>query len=141
MDDIRQDATRLARSYLEGQGAQVMEQDYACEAGGVDLVLMDDGELAFCAVKARQGLAMPEEDMTQKARAQMETVAAHYLGSHDTPSCKVRFDVVKLSLIGEGKAFLCHHRDAFGSPPVPEAARKADAPKPARHKRTRAYER
>ncbi|MDR1357782.1 MAG: YraN family protein [Coriobacteriales bacterium] len=141
MTDIRQDATRIARSYLEGQGAQVMEQDYTCEAGCVDLVFMEDGEMAFCTVKARQGLAMPEEDMTQKARSQMETVAAHYLANHDVPSCRVRFDVVKLSLLGEGKAFLCHHRDAFGSPSVPDAARAADAPKPARHKRTRAYER
>jgi putative endonuclease len=141
MDDIRQDATRLARSYLEGQGALIVEQDYTCEAGCVDLVLMDDGELAFCAVKARQGLAMPEEDMTQKARAQMETVAAHYLASHDTPSCRVRFDVVKLSLIGEGKAFLCHHRDAFGVPPERKSARIADAPKPAKAKKVKAYER
>jgi hypothetical protein len=38
-----------------------------------------------------------------------------YLFSHDLPSARVRFDVMALLLSNDGKTFLRHHRDAYGT--------------------------
>ncbi|MDR2673152.1 MAG: YraN family protein [Coriobacteriales bacterium] len=141
MADIKESAERIVKQYLEGQGVEVIKQGWECEAGRADLVCIEDGELAFVTVKARQGLGMPEDGVTAKARSRMETVAASYLASHDVPSCRVRFDVVKLAMIDEGKTMLCHHRDAFSVPNEREATRSDDASKPAKAKKTKAYER
>ena len=109
-------ATRSARYYLEQQGTEVFEEGYATVAGIIDLIFKEDGEMVFALVSGASGLSLPDESLTEKDRRRMERAAAEYLFSHDTESCRVRFDVFRVARIDKGKAMLCHHRDALCVP-------------------------
>jgi Holliday junction resolvase-like predicted endonuclease len=111
----KSDAIRIVRQFLENNGAGIIEESYTCEAGSIDLIYREDGEMVFATVDSLSGLVMPDENLTENDRVRMEIAAASYLSSHDCPSARVRFDTLTIAQIGEGKAMLCHHRDAFST--------------------------
>lgn len=102
--------------YLERKGMEIIERNWKCQAGEADIIVRDEGDLVFVEVKARSSevKGLPEEAITLKKRRRYERIALEYLFSHDLPSARIRFDVIALVLNDEGKAFLRHHRDAFG---------------------------
>lgn len=46
-----------ARRYLEDLGYRFLEQNWYCQAGEIDLVMLDQNELVFVEVKTRRGEA------------------------------------------------------------------------------------
>ena len=106
----------VACLYLERKGARIVERNWKCQAGEADIIMRDDEDLVFVEVKARSSIAtgLPEEAVTLKKRQRYERIALEYLFSHDLPSVRIRFDVIAMVINPEGKAFLRHHKDAFG---------------------------
>lgn len=84
-------------AFLKKQGFEILEQNYHCRFGEIDLIARDTAELVFIEVKYRStdraGSAL--EAITEKKAAQVRHVAAVYLAqkrySEQTP---VRFDAV-----------------------------------------------
>ncbi|MDR3316115.1 MAG: YraN family protein [Coriobacteriales bacterium] len=101
--------------YLERQGVRILERNWRCKAGEADIIACEDEDLVFIEVKTRRSAAagLPEEAVTPEKRKRYEGIALHYLATHSLPSSRVRFDVIALSVIDEGRAFVRHHRDAF----------------------------
>jgi Holliday junction resolvase-like predicted endonuclease len=120
-------AVRIARYFLENNGADIIEEGYTCEAGRVDLIYREDDELVFAMADSSQGLVMSDENLTGSDRVRMEIAAASYLASHDLPSARVRFDTLKIADLGDGKSLLCHHRDAFSTVRESNIERSAEA--------------
>ena len=106
----------IACLFLEGKGARIIERNWKCRFGEADIIMRDDGDLAFVEVKARSTnyRGLPEDAITQRKRQRYERIALEYLFSHDLASTRVRFDVVALVFNEEGQAFVRHHPDAFG---------------------------
>jgi putative endonuclease len=106
----------IACMYLESQGLEVIERNWQCQSGEADIIAMEDDVLAFIEVKTRrsESTGFPEDAVTLRKRRKYEKIATDYLFSHDLSSLRVRFDVMALLLSNDGKAFLRHHRDAFG---------------------------
>lgn len=106
----------VACLYLEHKGMEIIERNWKCQYGEADIITQDADELVFIEVKARtsEDKGLPEEAITYKKRQRYERIALEYLFSRDLPSMRIRFDVIALVLNHEGKAFLRHHRDAFG---------------------------
>ena len=104
-----------AAAYLERCGMEVLERNWRCPFGEVDIVAFDDGELVFVEVKTRQGVGcgLPEDAVTPERRARYERIAAMYLAEGGPMTCPVRFDVIAILVIGEDRALLRHHRSAF----------------------------
>src|SRR6266508_6615478 len=46
----------LAARYAVAQGMTVLERNWRCPTGELDMVLREGGELVFCEVKARSGV-------------------------------------------------------------------------------------
>jgi putative endonuclease len=116
-DDVAKRGRALAERYLVREGCKVVEHSWKCAAGTSDLIFReDDEELVFCEVITRNGgKDLPSEGMTKAKRKALENVALSYLASHELPSCKVRFDVVAITMFGNDRAMLRHHRDAFAA--------------------------
>ena len=106
----------IACLFLERKGIKIVERNWKCQAGEADIIVKDGDDLVFVEVKARttESTVLPEDAITQKKRQRYERIALEYLFSHDLPSTQIRFDVIALVVNDEGKAFLRHHRDAFG---------------------------
>ena len=103
------DAERRAAAYLERLGFRLLETNYTCKGGELDLVCDDAGTLVFVEVRARTSAdhGTPEETIGATKRRRIVLAARHYLLKLDRePPC--RFDVVAI----EGET-LRHLRDAF----------------------------
>lgn len=107
----------IACAFLERAGVEIIERNWRCQAGEADVIAREEGDLVFVEVKTRSsGVAgFPEEAVNREKRRRYEKIAMEYLFSHDLPSARVRFDVMALLLSNDGKTFLRHHRDAYGT--------------------------
>ena len=103
-----------AASYLEKNGYQILEHNYRCRQGEIDLIARDGRYLVFIEVKYRRTLrsGYPEEAVDKRKQQKIWRTARYYLYRHgygeDTPC---RFDVV--SITGEGPQAIRVIRDAF----------------------------
>ena len=93
--------TQAAR-YLVAQGCTIVAMNWRCPAGEVDLVVIDDGCLAFVEVRTRRGQACgsPEESITARKLARMAAVAATYVYEQKWAGGR-RLDVVAIQVHGK----------------------------------------
>ncbi len=100
-----------AAVYMMQHNMLVLEQNYRCRQGEVDIVGQENGYLLFVEVKYRKntGAGYPSEAVTPSKQAKIKETARYYLYSHDMPeTTKVRFDVA--AILGEDIRYI---KDAF----------------------------
>ncbi len=107
---------QAAAKYLRALGYEVIDMNWRCPAGEVDIVALDENAVVFVEVKTRSNLdkGFPEEAVTAQKRSRYERIAAYYLRDFDQTDIAVRFDVVALLVVAEGRALIKHHINAFG---------------------------
>jgi len=107
-----------AAAYLERIGMTVVERNWRCAAGEIDIVALDGEVLVFCEVKTRKGVSKgtPEESVTPTKQRRYRRLADAYIQASALQDVAVRFDVITLLVLAEDRALLRHHRSAF----VPE---------------------
>jgi putative endonuclease len=85
--------------FLRRRGYRILERNYRCPAGEIDVVAEQDGVLCFIEVKSRSTLAFgtPAEAVDRRKQRHLARAAAHYLMVH-VPDGQVacRFDVVSV---------------------------------------------
>ena len=90
------DYEKKAGAYLEAQGYRILEFNYRCHAGEVDIVARDKDTLVFCEVKYRRtksrGNAL--ESVTFEKRKKISKCAVFYLMEYHLAGLPCRFDVV-----------------------------------------------
>lgn len=107
-----------AVAFLDRVGMTVVERNWRCSAGEVDIVALDDGAIVLVEVKTRRTVrkGTPEEAVTPAKRRRYAKLAAAYLQAAGVSAVELRFDVITLLVVAEDRALLRHHRAAF----VPE---------------------
>ena len=90
----------LAAEYLARAGLSVLERNYRCKAGEIDVVAEDSGELVFAEVRTRSGTAFgtPEESITARKRRKMAECAFSYLAERGAHGRSWRVDLVAVEL-------------------------------------------
>lgn len=85
-----------AARYLIDQGMVLLDRNWRCEAGEIDLVLRDGSILVVCEVKTRSSTAFgtPLEGVTERKAARLRRLAARWLSAHDIHPDEVRIDLV-----------------------------------------------
>jgi putative endonuclease len=106
-----EDAT--ARVY-EGRGYRIVERNWRCKLGEIDLIAERGDLLAFCEVKTRSGVAFGGgyEAVTWSKRRRLRRLAEAYLGEGRAEPGRVRFDVASVWL-GDRGADVELFEDAF----------------------------
>lgn len=86
-----------AARYLRRRGWRILEQNYRCRFGEIDLVASRLGVLAFVEVKTRKNDAHGEarEFVTQAKQQRLLAAASLYLSEHET-DLQPRFDVIEI---------------------------------------------
>jgi len=84
-----------ARHLVEG-GMVVLDRNWRCEAGEIDLVLRDGRVLVVCEVKTRSSTAFgsPLEGVSEQKAERLRRLAARWLAEHPLRPAEVRIDVV-----------------------------------------------
>jgi len=88
-------AEELAAVFLEGRGLRIVERNYRCRFGEIDLVARSGAVLVFVEVRARQSEAFggAAGSITAAKRRRLVATARHYLAKHPVARA-CRFDVV-----------------------------------------------
>lgn len=88
----------LAAKHLQSTGMVILERNYRCAFGEIDIVARDGCALVICEVKTRSGTAYgsPFEAVTGRKAARLRRLAAHWLSDHDICPPSVRIDVVSV---------------------------------------------
>jgi putative endonuclease len=86
----------LAARHLAERGLVLLERNWRCPAGEIDLVLRDGQTLVVCEVKTRSGLAFgsPHEAVTPAKVDRLRRLAALWLVERGLPVRDVRIDLV-----------------------------------------------
>ena len=88
----------VARWYA-GAGYEIVDRNWRCREGELDLVVARDDEIVFCEVKTRRGLAYgaPVEAVTVTKQKRIRVLAMRWLGEHpDRRARDLRFDVASV---------------------------------------------
>lgn len=101
--------------YLKARGYTILERNWRCTAGEVDIVAKDDNYLVFVEVKTRRSheLGYPAEAVTPERKKRYENIAALYLQSIDRGFMPIRFDVLSIETTDDNRASIRHYMDAF----------------------------
>jgi putative endonuclease len=88
----------LAAAHYRRCGYAVLERNWRCRAGEIDLICARGTTLVVCEVKARTGTAHghPLEAVTRAKQLRLRRLAAAYLQRQERRWAEVRFDVVSV---------------------------------------------
>jgi putative endonuclease len=102
----------VAARHLIEQGIVVLERNWRCDAGEIDIVGREGQVLVICEVKTRRGLAYgsPLEAVTARKVARLRRLASRWLAEQGAHPSAVRFDVVGVLQSGSGAAQVEHVR-------------------------------
>lgn len=103
---------QLAARYLVDRGLVLLERNWRCPAGELDLVLREGGILVFCEVKTRRGrrFGHPLEAVDAAKVDRLHRLAAAWQEEHGVHPEHVRLDVVGLLVGSDGRARIEHVR-------------------------------
>lgn len=110
-----QEAEDLACRYLQAQGLRLLERNYHCARGEIDLIMRQDDGIVFVEVRYRRSVSFGggAESVDYHKQAKLIATALHYLQGHKRLSdCPSRFDVVAVAP-GKEQANIQWIRDAF----------------------------
>ncbi len=95
----------LAVRLLARQGYEVLDRNWRCQAGEVDIVARRDGVYHFVEVRTRRGrdFGTPEESITPAKQARMAAVAECYLAEHGLQDVDWRLDLVAIEVDRRGR--------------------------------------
>ncbi|RFU19975.1 YraN family protein [Geodermatophilus marinus] len=114
-DDLGGRGERIAAAYLTHQGLRVLDRNWRCRDGEVDIVAREGSALVFCEVKTRRatGFGHPVEAVTPAKQRRLRVLAQRWLAAHDEHAPDLRFDVVGVLVRQSGPAEVTHLRGAF----------------------------
>jgi len=95
----------LAVQYLKKKGFKVIERNYHCPAGEIDLIVREKNTLVFVEIKTRSSsdYGLPQDAVDRFKQKKMIEVARTYLAEHHlTEDIPARFDVVAIHLTPTG---------------------------------------
>ncbi len=93
---------KLASDYLVKQGYKILEKNYKCKAGEIDIIGIDQGTLCFIEVKTRTSrkFGLPEEIINKLKLARMARCVDYYNNETKNTYELYRLDVVSVELEG-----------------------------------------
>jgi putative endonuclease len=114
-NDLGARGERIAVAYLTRAGVRVLDRNWRCREGELDIVAREGSALVFCEVKTRRGLGFghPVEAVGRAKQARLRLVAQRWLAAHDEHAPDLRFDVVGVLLRSSRPPLVRHLRAAF----------------------------
>lgn len=114
-DAIGRYGERVAERHLQQQGMLVLDRNWRCEIGEIDLVARDGETIVVCEVKARTGLGFGSglEAVSWDKGRRLWRLAQRWVRENAEPTVGVRIDVVAVHRAFRGAARVEHVRGAL----------------------------
>jgi putative endonuclease len=103
-----------AADFLSALGYRIIERNFRCELGEIDIIAQDGHAIVFVEVKTRSsGLyGHPFEAITKEKLLRMRRLALHWSELYSKPGERYRLDAVSV-LVREGRVFIEHLKQIF----------------------------
>ena len=113
--DLGAHGEQIAAAYLTDSGLRLLDRNWRCREGELDIVAREDDSLVFCEVKTRRGVGygLPVEAVTSAKQRKLRVLAQRWLAVHDEHAPDLRFDVIGVLVRSSGPAAVTHLRAAF----------------------------
>lgn len=111
-DAVGEYGERIAAAHLTAAGLVVLERNWRCPIGELDIVARDGDVLVFCEVKTRTSVAFgaPLEAVTARKAARLRRLAAAWMRERGLHLPEVRIDLVGVLRPPRGPAQVEHVR-------------------------------
>lgn len=109
-----------AAEYLEQQGYAIVDRNWRCRTGEIDLIARCDGDgrsaIVFCEVKTRTGLGYggPLESITYAKGRRLRQLAGRWLAATGEQADDIRIDAVGVLLRAGRESEITHIRGIDG---------------------------
>jgi putative endonuclease len=99
---LGKEGERIAERFLLKKGYRLVERNYRCAAGEIDLIVLDRRVVVFVEVKTRTGntFGTPLEAVEFRKQQKMIQAAQYFLAYKGLQQRDARFDVVGISWSG-----------------------------------------
>lgn len=88
------DGEALVATWYENRGYRVVDRNWRCRDGELDLVVRGDGVVVFCEVKTRSSTAFGiAEAVTSAKSRRIRRLATQWLAARRVRAPEIRFDV------------------------------------------------
>jgi putative endonuclease len=113
--DLGAHGEQIAAAYLTHLGLRIIDRNWRCREGELDLVARDGDALVFCEVKTRRGTGFghPVEAVTAAKQRRLRLLAHRWLTAHDEHAPDLRFDVIGILVRPGRPASVTHLRGAL----------------------------
>jgi putative endonuclease len=114
VDSLGKQGENFAVKFLKKIGYKILERNYRCALGEIDIIAKDKETLVFVEVKTRKTHkgAEPFESIGARKQAKIRDLAEYYLQEKSYSECEVRFDVLSIVLKDKEKQ-IEHIANAF----------------------------
>lgn len=104
----------LAAQYLTDRGYKIVDRNWRCSLGEIDLVAFYHGRFIFVEVKTRNGTAFghPFEAITPIKVSRMRKLVAQWCSSNQKAGVNVRLDAIAVLVTG-GRVAIEHLKQVF----------------------------
>ncbi len=102
----------LAARHLLSDGFVVVERNWRCDVGEIDIVARDGDVLVVCEVKTRSSLShgSPFEAVTERKLHRLERLGMRWIRDHGVRPASMRVDVVSVLRPSSGPTVIEHVR-------------------------------
>jgi putative endonuclease len=111
-DILGRQGEQLAVEYLQQAGLRILDRNYRCGEGEIDIVAAERRTLVVCEVKTRSDLRFgtPIEAITRQKRSRLRRLAVHWVLAHGVIFDELRVDVVGVLKSASGQFEVEHVR-------------------------------
>lgn len=113
---VGREAEQAAAEFLERLGYRLLERNWRCPEGEIDIVAMDGDILVFVEVRSRASdrFGTPAESVDERKRRRVRAAARRYLyAGRRSGANRIRFDVVAVGSGLDGPLRIEHIVNAF----------------------------
>lgn len=108
---LRDRGVDAAIAFLERTAATVVDRDYECPAGRMEIIAWQGENLIFVEVRTRRtsSKTLDADQLSASKGKRLRVIARHWLAENEVSPREVRFDVITLLVIADNRALLRHH--------------------------------
>lgn len=101
---LGQKGEKLAQDYLKSKGYRILEANYRCSIGEIDIIAENKNRFAFVEVRTRSSreYGTPEESITEVKKEKLASLCMEYINNHKV-SREWHLDLVAVEVNAEGK--------------------------------------
>lgn len=111
-DLLGKQGEELAAGFLAAAGLEILERNWRCPQGEIDIVAADGRVLVICEVKTRSGVRFgtPLEAITWQKARRLRRLAVRWVTAHSILYDEIRIDIVGVLRTAPGQFSVEHVR-------------------------------